>query len=703
MAGFTCLIVMQVTMSTLALFWLKSVRYLFLVAGFILVSELHAQSPWTARSSGTTANLAGAVYASELGAASLVAVGAQGTILSSADDGVTWTRRDSGTSLDLTAVTYVSSIKRLFAVGEGGVILASADGVVWAREASPTSVRLNAIAALGDTVSAVGEAGVGLLTREASGGWTRRDVGFSDRSMRGLAGGVAVGQAGAIFSLTTGVSGVPDTWTMVPSPSGVDLEAVGLGGLSQTSGEVTVVGAGGTILKKLSTGYAARVSGTTGRLRSICFKLGGSIRIITGLVRIDVGEFFVVGSGGAILRSADGVTWQPDLSSTASNLNAVVAARNNVIAFGDAGTVLTSGASSGSMLAITRQPTIGYDQAGNPFLDGAAIGEGALTYQWVELTAGLPRPVGLGLPRISLPAPSFAGNGPPAYRLFVGNAFGIVQSETVTTNRLSNLSSRAVVGAGEKKLISGFAVASVLSTPRTILIRAVGPTLGNFGLSNVLKTPRLTVFSGQSVIATNTGWQTNADVAGIVNATNRLGAFSLSSNSADSVLLLSLAPGNYTAQVESADGSVGVALVEVYDVDPPSLTRLSNLSARAEVQTGDGILIGGLVIEGGLKKKMLLRASGPALAAFGLQNILAKPKLTLFSGGNVLSTATNWSAAGNAADLRTAAKAAGAFAFPEGSADAALLVELNPGAYTLQISGADGGTGVALIEVYEQP
>jgi hypothetical protein len=144
-------------------------------------------------------------------------------------------------------------------------------------------------------------------------------------------------------------------------------------------------------------------------------------------------------------------------------------------------------------------------------------------------------------------------------------------------------------------------------------------------------------------------------------------------------------------------------LAEIYDLGPPTLTRLANVSARAQVLPGEGVLIGGFFIDGNLKKKVLLRAAGPALSAFGVNGTLAKPKLTLFRGDAVIATAAAWSAAENATALAAAAKTAGAFAFPEGSADAALLIELEPGAYTLQITGADGSSGVALVEAYEYP
>lgn len=205
------------------------------------------------------------------------------------------------------------------------------------------------------------------------------------------------------------------------------------------------------------------------------------------------------------------------------------------------------------------------------------------------------------------------------------------------------------------------------------------------------------------MIASNAGWDTGPDAAEVRAAAQKVGAFPLAAGSADCALLVTLPPGLYTAQVTGADGATGVALVEAYDTEPPGFARLINLSARAQVLPGAGAEIGGLVIDGGVRKKTLLRAAGPALAAFGVAGVLAKPRMTLVRDGTLVATAAEWGAAPNAAAIREAARAVNAFAFAEGSADAALLTELEPGAYSVVVTGADGGSGVALVEVYEVP
>jgi hypothetical protein len=130
--------------------------------------------------------------------------------------------------------------------------------------------------------------------------------------------------------------------------------------------------------------------------------------------------------------------------------------------------------------------------------------------------------------------------------------------------RLINISTRGAVGTGANILIAGFVVSG--NIPETVLIRADGPALAGFGVSGTLSQPVLSVYNGQTVIATNTGWSTGVNPAHITAADSQVGAFSIANGSGDSALLLTLEPGTYTAQVAGANNTTGVALVEVYEV-----------------------------------------------------------------------------------------------------------------------------------------
>ena len=267
-------------------------------------------------------------------------------------------------------------------------------------------------------------------------------------------------------------------------------------------------------------------------------------------------------------------------------------------------------------------------------------------------------------------------------------------------SRLLNLATRAQALAGSATLIPGFTVADA---PKTLLIRAAGPALIPFGVTGAIPRPTLTLYRDTQILAANTGWNTAANSPDIRTVAARIGAFAFAENSADSALLATLPPGNYTAQITAANGATGVALVELYDADPTSTDTagLINLSVRAQVGLGAQILIPGLTVGPGAAKTVLIRAIGPGLAPFNVAGPLAQPVLTLFAGDEAFQTNTRWNSAPNAAEIRAATARVGSFALAEGSADSALLVSLSPGAYTLQISGANNTAGVALVEVYE--
>ena len=231
--------------------------------------------------------------------------------------------------------------------------------------------------------------------------------------------------------------------------------------------------------------------------------------------------------------------------------------------------------------------------------------------------------------------------------------------------RLVNLSTRTTAGAGDEVAIVGFTLTGIESKP--VLIRAVGPTHGSFGVATALTAPRLVLYNRDlAVVGRNTGWTTSGTIATIVAAAARAGAFPLGATSADSVLLLTLAPGAYTAVVSAGDDQTGVGLVEVYDLSGASVDqKLTNISTRAVAGAGDALLIAGLVVGGSVPKRVLIRAAAPALAQFGLTGVLAQPQLTLLAAGSAtVAQNAGWSASLDAGLIADAAGRVGAFAFP---------------------------------------
>ena len=285
------------------------------------------------------------------------------------------------------------------------------------------------------------------------------------------------------------------------------------------------------------------------------------------------------------------------------------------------------------------------------------------------------------------------------------NAATISLTSTSDLGRLINISCRAQVGTGGNILIAGFYVGGQgTSGSEPLLIRGSGPALAAFGVTGTLPDPELQLFTGTTVLGANSAWGGSAAIS---NAAASVGAFGWSgTTSHDAALLDNLQTGPYTAQIQGQGGDTGVALVEVYDATPagtytPTSPRLVNISTRVQVGSGGGILIAGFVIGGSSAKTVLIRASGPALNAFGVTGTLPDPQLSLFSGATLLAGNNGW---GGSAEISNAAASVGAFGRSNASSnDSAILVTLPPGSYTAQIAGANGDTGVALIEVYEVP
>ena len=207
---------------------------------------------------------------------------------------------------------------------------------------------------------------------------------------------------------------------------------------------------------------------------------------------------------------------------------------------------------------------------------------------------------------------------------------------------------------------------------------------------------------GGAPIAANDDWgqapnATNISATGLV-----VGAFPLPAGSRDSAWMSPVSAGGYTVHVAGANGATGVALMEAYDAGGAVAARLANVSARSAVGTGDGVLIAGFFVNEN-PCTVLVRGVGPGLAPFNVAGRLGDPRLQIFRDTQLVTENNDWSGSANAGVIISTAQAVGAFALSNGSTDAALLVTLPPGAYTAQVSGVNGGTGVALVEVYEVP
>jgi hypothetical protein len=299
--------------------------------------------------------------------------------------------------------------------------------------------------------------------------------------------------------------------------------------------------------------------------------------------------------------------------------------------------------------------------------------------------------------------------GTPGGALLAGLSSGLTFSDGV----LKNLSSRARLGTGNATLTAGFIVSG--STAKQVLIRAVGPSLRDYGVAAPAADPSLTIFrmqnSGAAAVQTNNDW---VDSPALAATSVAVGAFPLTSGSKDAVVLANLAPGTYTAQVAIASGAAGVGLIEIYDGDvvaPYSSQKVINLSTSALVGPGQDELSAGFMVGGSTPKKVLIRASGPGLGAVSSAlagAVLLDPKLRLLrvnADGSTTDIRENdsWEVGNDAALLAAAAAQSGAFPFSAGSKDAAILITIPPGTYIAIVSGTGTATGLALVEVYEVP
>ena len=270
-------------------------------------------------------------------------------------------------------------------------------------------------------------------------------------------------------------------------------------------------------------------------------------------------------------------------------------------------------------------------------------------------------------------------------------------------SRLVNLSSRGMVGTGASQLIAGFVTAGGM---KSLLIRAAGPGLAQFGVPTFITDPVLTLQAQGtgSVVAANDNWQDNGAGALVQKAENLVGAFPFGNGSLDAALVQSVAVGAYTASVTAGVGSSGsTALVEIYDADAlNALGKLLDVSTRGSVGTGGGVMIAGFVVAGSQPKRVLVRAAGPALAGFGVGGTLSDPQITLYrSDGTAIASNDDWMIVRDPAVSKATAARLGAFSFVADSLDAALVITLPPGSYTAVVSGVNAATGNALVEVYD--
>lgn len=272
-------------------------------------------------------------------------------------------------------------------------------------------------------------------------------------------------------------------------------------------------------------------------------------------------------------------------------------------------------------------------------------------------------------------------------------------------SRLDNISTRAFVQIGDYVMIGGFIVQGTES--KRVIIRAIGPELTQYGVTDVLADPTLELHdSTGALIASNDSWL-HTIIGGIITSDqvrDIRNSGHAPTDGREAAIIAELPAGNYTAIIRGVNNTMGVALAEVYDLNPESDSILGNVSTRALVQIGDNVMIGGFIIQGTQPKRVILRAIGPELTRYGVPNVLPDPTLELHDGtGALIASNDDWQhtiiggiiMADQVRDIQSSGHA------PRDPRESAIVADLPPGNYTGIVRDKTIIIGVALVEVYD--
>lgn len=252
------------------------------------------------------------------------------------------------------------------------------------------------------------------------------------------------------------------------------------------------------------------------------------------------------------------------------------------------------------------------------------------------------------------------------------------------TGGLVNVSTRVRVTGGEDILVGGFIITG--DTPRTVVLRGIGPSLTGSGVADAAADPMLTLFdSSGAVLASNDDWNPDdpANIASGLAPTEH----------SESMIIATLTAGTYTAALESKN-SPGVALFELYQLGNNGAPGVVNLSTRGRVRTGDNAMIAGFILTGENATRVLVRAIGPSLSEAGISQPLTDPELELYDGnGSLIFQNDNWRTTQEAQILELGMA-------PSAEVESALIATLPAGNYSAVVRGVAGSEGVALVEIY---
>jgi hypothetical protein len=256
-----------------------------------------------------------------------------------------------------------------------------------------------------------------------------------------------------------------------------------------------------------------------------------------------------------------------------------------------------------------------------------------------------------------------------------------------------NLSTRMRVETGDNVGIGGFIITG--SVPKHVLLRAIGPSLTQSGVPDALADPVLELHGPTGFITlTDDNWRDDPAQETAILATGIA-----PTNDLEAAIDTTLNPGAYTAIISGKNNTLGVGLIEVYDLSPAVPAKLANISTRAFVSTGDNIVIAGFILgDHDGNDRIVARGIGPSLGSAGVANALADPTLEVRnSNGAVVGANNDWQDnPTQAAELIAAGLA------PSNNLESGIAANLPPGLYTALLAGVNNGTGVGLVEVYDR-